>query len=849
MLRNYILIAFRNFRNQKVISLINILGLALGIAASIIIIQYVSFELNYDNFHENEDRIHRLTINFILEGNPVINSAGLANGFGPEFKRLIPAIEDQIRIHRHTDNYTVTADAGNDLTGKFSESRIYYTDSSFFYFFSFPLIKGNKSTVLAETNSAVLSEHIAEKYYGKDWRKMPDLLDKYIIIDSKDDHGAMTFRISGIFTETPNSHFQPDILLSYSTLVQKIDPLYNNGFSPDWSEFYTYIKISPNNSTTAVIEKIHEYFKREWARTFEQGLSLDIQLKPIKEIYFHSHYPNELEASGNPNLIYFLVIIALFILVVAWFNYINLAVIQAIKRTRDTGIRKTMGANRSQLIWQNLVESFLMNIVCISIALVIIQFSGSLFNNITDKAFIPDEFGFIFWHKGKPSGLHLIWVIAGILVLSTLISGIYPALFLSRSKTAYMLKGLEAYTKPHKLQLRKILVTVQFMIAAIMMMGTLIVYQQLIFMLREKPGFDKEQVLIFRLLGVNRPDNQVASNSIFLKSEIQKLSMVENVTTSSSIPGKAINTERFAWREDSEFPIRTKCIYVDDNFFHFYNLEFLAGRQFSPNAITDTAIAQYVTIINETLMQKLGFEKPEDALGQKISWPQKEILGVIKNYHHGSFHNDYIPLQFSPEGDMWFHSRLGMLLFPDAYTIFSIKLKTTGQSHSDLSNSIQKISDLFKTMFPNMLFEHYFLDEYYNRQYVKDISYSKLITIFAILAVFISCMGLFGLSLLIIRQRTKEIGIRKALGASSESLFNLLSRKHLSLVLIAGILSIPISWWGLKQWLQQYAFRIDLHWWYFVLPILLSLLIALISVGYQTIKATLANPVDALRYE
>jgi putative ABC transport system permease protein len=412
-----------------------------------------------------------------------------------------------------------------------------------------------------------------------------------------------------------------------------------------------------------------------------------------------------------------------------------------------------------------------------------------------------------------------------------------------------MLKGWEAYTKPHKLQLRKILVTVQFMIAAIMMMGTLIVYQQLIFMLREKPGFDNEQILIFRLLGVNRPDNQIASSSIFLKSEIQKLSMVENITTSSSIPGKAINTERFAWREDSEIPVRTKCIYVDDNFFHFYNLEFLAGRQFSPNAINDTAIAQYVTIINEALMHKLGFEKPEDAIGQKISWKPKEILGVIKNYHHGSFHNDYIPLQFSPEGDMWFHSRLGMLLFPDAYTIFSIKLKTTGQSHTDLSTTIQKISDLFKTIFPNMLFEHYFLDEYYNRQYVKDISYSKLITIFAILAVFISCIGLFGLSLFIIRQRTKEIGIRKALGASSESLFYLLSRKHLSLVLIASILSIPVAWWGLKQWLQQYAFRIELKWWYFALPILLSLLIALISVGYQTIKATMANPVDALRYE
>jgi putative ABC transport system permease protein len=848
VLRNYFNIAFRNLWKQKVLSLINVLGLALGIAASTIIIQYVSFELNYDNFHENADRTFRLTIKVIVEGNPLTNSAALANGYGPEFKRLIPEIEDQIRIHRHTDNYTLTVDLGNDLINKFAESRVYYTDSSFFSFFSFPLIKGNKSTVLAESNSAVLSERIAEKYYGKDWRKMPDLLDKSIIVDSKDDHGAMPFKITGVFASMPNSHFQPDILLSYRTLIQKIDPFYNVDFRPSWFVFYTYLQIRPNSSTTDVIEKIQEYFKREWVRAAESGITWDIQLQPMKDIYFHSHYPDELQASGNPNLIYFLIIIAVFILVVAWFNYINLAIVQAIKKTRDTGIRKTMGASRSQLIWQNLVESFLMNIICIIIALVIIQCSGSIFRAITSKAFIPDKFGLIFWFNGQPSVLYFILVITGILLLSTIISGLYPAMFLSRFKTAYMLKGWDTLAKLHKLKIRTILVTLQFMIAAIMMMGTFIVYQQLIFMLREKPGFDNEQVLIFRLLGLNRPDNQIASNSIFLKSEIQKLPLVEDVTTSSSIPGKAINSEHFIWGEN-EIPITTKTIHVDENFFHFYNLEFLAGRQFPPNAITDTAITQYVVIINEALMQKLGYKKPEDAIGQKFSWPPREILGVIKNYHHGSFHNDYIPIDFSPEGDVWFHSRLGHLLFPDAYTIFSIKLKTSGENHTEISNAIQKISSLFKTTFPDMLSEYYFLDEFYNRQYVKDISYSKLITIFSLLAIFISCFGLFGLSLFMIRQRTKEIGIRKALGASTESLFNLLSKKYLSLVLIASILSIPIAWWGLKQWLQQYAFRIDLQWWYFVLPILLTLLIALISVGYQTIKATLANPVEALRYE
>ena len=856
MLRNYINITFRNFRNQKVISLINILGLALGIAASIIIIQYVTFELNYDRFHENVDRTFRLNITWGNEGTAMTNSAALAAGYGPLFKREIPEIEDHIRIHQHTDNYTVTANPDNDLKEKFLESRAYYTDSSFFYFFSFPLIMGNKSTVLAEANSAVISEHIAEKYYGKDWRKIPDLLDKFIIVDSRDDHGAMPFRITGVFSAMPNSHFQPDILLSYRTIIQKIDPIYDTDMQLAWFAFYTYVQIPLISSATDVKQKIEEYFDREWARAKEFGWSWDIQLYPVKDIYLHSHYPNELQASGNPNLIYFLIIIALFILVVAWFNYINLAIIQALKKTRDVGIRKTMGANRSQLVWQYLVESFIINLICILIALVIIQFSGSLFNSVTRKAFIPENFGFIFWFNGQPSTLHFIGIMAGILVFSTLISGIYPAIYLSRFKTAYMLKGWEAYTRPYKFQLRKILVTIQFMIAAVMITGTIVVYRQLNFMLSEKLGFDKEQVLIFRLLGLNRPDNQIASNSIYLKDEIRKLAMVKDVSLSSSIPGKTMRSENYIMNQgEDETPVMTKRMHVDDNFFQLYDLEFLAGRKFPPNATTDTSIAQYITIINEALMHKLGYEKPEDVIGQKVyvftgmTSPLKEIIGVIKNYHHGSFHHDYIPIELAPEAEVWFHPRLGCLFFPDAYTVFSIKLNTSGKSHRELSGIIEKISSMFKTTFPDMLHEYYFLYEFYHRQYVKDISYSKLITIFAVLAIFISCLGLFGLSLFIIRQRTKEIGIRKALGASTESLFSLLSKKYLSLVLIAAILAIPIAWWGLKQWLQQYTFRIDLLWWYFVLPILLSFLIALISVGYQTIKATLANPVEALRYE
>lgn len=856
MLSNYISLAFRNFRNQKVFSIINILGLALGIAASIVIIQYVSFERNYDCSHENADRVFRITIKVFNQGNPMINSAAVNNGYGLEFKRQIPEIEDQIRIHRHTDNYSVTANPDTDLTNKFLEPRIYYTDSAFFHFFPFSLTRGNKSTVLAEANSAVLSDHIAEKYFGKDWGELPDLLDRYIIVDSKDDHGAMPFKVTGVFTSPPNSHFQPDILLSYCTLPQKIDEIYNTRLGLGWFDFYTYFLIHPNSSAMDVEQKINDWWNKEWEGAEERGFSWDIQLQPIKDIYLHSKFPNELQASGNPNLNYLLIIIAIFVLVVAWFNYINLATVQALKRTKDSGIRKAMGANRSQLIKQYLVESFLMNIICIIIALIIIQFSASLFIKITDKEFIPEGFSLIFWFNGQASISHFFWILAGFLLFSTLISGIYPALLLSRFKTANMLKGWGSYSKTQKFKFRRFLVTTQFIMASIIMIGTFVVYQQLTFMLSEKPGFNHDQVLVFRLLGLNRPDMQIASNSNILKSKILKIPIVDDVTTSSSIPGRGIRSERMIFKTgEDETSFMVKRIHVDGNFFNLYNLEFLGGKQFPSNAISDTSIANYVSIINEALMHKLGYEKPEDAVGQKIyvstgmTSPLKEIIGVVKNYHHGSFHHEYIPIEFCPEGEVWFHPRLGCLLFSNAYTIFSIKLETTGQSHTDLSNTIKDISKLFKEKFPDMLSEYYFLDESYNQQYAKDVSYSKLIGIFAVLAIFISCMGLFGLSLFMIQQRTREIGIRKVLGASTESLFNMLLKRYMSLVLVAGVLSIPLAWWGLKHWLEQYAFRIDLHWWYFVLPIILNLLIAMISVGYHTIKATLTNPVEALRYE
>jgi putative ABC transport system permease protein len=856
MYRNYLKLAIRNLWRHRVVSAINIFGLALGISASVIIFQFVSYELNCDSAHKNGDRVFRLTLQIFRDGNPFNTTSKVNNGYGPEFMNQIPEILDQIRIHNHTDNYTVTVNPSASTEGKFIESGVYYTDSSFFDFFSFPILKGDRSTMLSETYSVAISDQIAEKYYGKDWQKMPDLLDRTIILNSMDDHGLMPFNITGVFASESNSHFQPDILLSYSTLTKSIDEIYGTGFGLGWFEFHTYFLIHPNSNAGEVKQKIEKWFDKEWSRAAENGITWEIGLQAMEEIYLHSHYPDELKSSGNPDLLRILIVIALFILVIAWFNYINLATLQTIKRTRETGIRKSMGAQRNQLIRQYLVEALLLNLICIIISLLIIQFMVPLFKGLIGKAFVPGKLGLVIWSKGYPSASIFFWLIAGIFAVSTFISGLCPALIHLRTKTAIMLKEGVSNMPTGRFVLQKVLVTTQFVIAVIMMVSTFVIYQQLTFMLGENAGFRDEGVLVFRLLGLNRPVPEVVRNSIFVKEEILKLPMVEAVSTSSSIPGKEIRSKHYvgSQSENNEF-MAVQRMQVGREYFEFYDLQFLAGGTFPPGSSADTSIARYVSVINESLMTQLGYKSPDDAIGKKIfvqsgmNSPEKEILGVIKNYHHGSYHHDYIPIEFSAEAEVWFHPRLGCLYFSDAYTIFSVKLKQSANGQVLYSDAVEEISGLLKTSFPDLLFESYPLHEFYNRQYTKDLSYGRLIGIFSLLAIFISSMGLFGLSLFMIQRSIKEMGIRKAFGAITKDLFRLLIKKYIILILIAVILSLPLAWWLLQKWLQQYTFRVELKWWAFIIPVVAVLFIAMVSVSYQTIKATYNNPAEALRYE
>lgn len=855
MFRNYLKIAIRNLWRHRVVSAINVFGLALGISASVIIFQFVSYELNCDRFHENGDQVFRFTLQVFKDGAPMNTTSKVNNGYGPEFKLQIPEILDQIRIHNHTDNYTVTVHPGSANEDKYIESSVYYTDSSFFNFFSFPVFKGNRSSLLTETYSAAISEKVAEKYFGKDWRQMPDLLDQSIILNSMDDHGQMPFHITGVFAAESNSHFQPDILLSYNTLTKSIDEIYGTGFGFGWFEFYTYFLIHPNSNAGEVKQKIEQWFDKEWSRAAEYGITWEAELQPMVDIYLHSHFPDELKSSGNPNLNRILLVIALFVLLIAWFNYINLATLQTIRRTRETGIRKSMGAQRGQLIKQYLVEALVLNLICITISLLIIQFMAPMFKGLTGKAFVPGKLGLVFWIDGFPSVYSFFWLIAGIFAVSTLISGLCPVLLHLRTNTARMLKEGMSKVETGRLFLPKILVAVQFMIAVIMMVSTFVMYQQLTFMLGKNAGFKDDRVVIFRLQGLNRPVPSIVSSSIFVKEEILKLSTVEDVTTSSSIPGKGIKAKHIITIPDSEEFNAVLRMQVGAEYFDFYDLQFLAGGTFPPGSSVDTSIAQYVSVINEALMVQLGIQNPEDAIGKKIfvqtgmRSPEKEILGVIKNYHHGSYHHDYIPIEFSPEAEVWFHPRLGCLYFSDAYTIFSVKLKQNEDDPIWHASAVDEISDLLNKNFPDLLYESYSLHEFYNRQYAKDLSYGRLIAIFSLLAIFISGMGLFGLSLFMIQRSIREMGIRKAFGAITKDLFMLLIRKYLVLVLLAAILSLPLAWWLLQKWLQQYTFRIELKWWAFLLPILAVLLIALISVSYQTIKATFNNPAKALRHE
>jgi putative ABC transport system permease protein len=789
MFRNYFKIALRNLQRHKAYSLLNISGLAIGMACSILILLWVQNELSYDRFHANANELYRLTAN-VDDFKAAVSPAGVGEGLQSE----LPEIKSTVRISKQS---TELFEAG---TRKFEEKRVFYADSNFLDVFSFRLLKGNRNTALSDPGGVLITEDMAKKYFGNE-----DVIGKVIRKNNSDN-----LMVTGILANAPaNSHLQYDFILPMSSIEQQNDDLRTK----TWQNFnyYTYILLHKNfNASAAGVSQLTAGINAIYHKHVPAGTKIKLHLQPLTDIHLHSDLQIDLPGNGNIQYVNIFFIVALFILAVACINFMNLATARSQRRAKEVGLRKVVGAGRSQLIMQFLGESLLTSFLSLLIAIGIVCLLLPAFNHLAEKEL---SFNLL---NGK-----LLLILTAIALATGILSGIYPALFLSGFKPISILKGK---LKPGNgnLLFRNGLVVTQFVVSIILLVGTAVVYRQLNFIKNKNLGFDKSNLLYMKMTG-----------DIWNKQQALKAALLQNPNTNdfsiiSDLPTALITgTIDVQWEgKDPKSQVVIPSMDVDENFVKVFQMKMVAGRSFSSSFKNDSS--NYV--INETAMHLMGMNI-NNAIGKNISFGGTNgmIIGVIKDFN-------FKPLQYAIDP---------LVLRLNKYGGCVVVRTKPGYTEASI-NALGKIS---KSLNPAYPFSYEFLDNDLNNLYKGEKQMGSIFNFFAILAIFISCLGLYGLSAFMAEQRTKEIGVRKVLGASIINIVYLLSGKFTRLIIIAIIIAVPVSWWAINNWLQSFAYHISINWIIFLIACITALLIALLTVSYESIKAAIANPVKSLRTE
>jgi len=804
MIKNYFKIAWRNLVRQKGYSGINIVGLAIGIAACLLILQYVSFELSYESFHTNKDRIYRVQLDRYDNGKLSTQWAAGAYAAGNSFKDAIPEIEDYVKL---VGRDPVIAEVNNQ---PLKINKVFYATNSFFSIFTYPLIAGDKEKILIEPFTAAISETTAKILYGT-----TNALGKTLRLNRRRE-----YTITAVFKDAPvNTQIRPDILLSYPTFMKLVRPNNDPETAWSWDGCLTYVLLRKGADPNVVEKKfvpVVEKFTADEMKRF--NASARYYLESLTAIHLYSHYIGEPAPNGDGKTTYLLLGIAFFIAVIAWINYINLATARAVNRAKEVGIRKTVGSQRKQLIIQFLSESALLNAFALVLALVIVIIAIPGFNKLSGQ-----DLTFSLFSKTS------FWLgLIGLFLVGTFFSGLYPAFVLSGFKPIEVLKGkLIATTKGFLL--RKGLVVFQFTASLFLLIGTLAVYQQIQYMRKQSLGLDIDQTLVVRPPMVT--DSTYTQSMDAFKETLNQQTSIKGVAISMSIPGEAVGWNAGGIKlvgTDESTQKQYRVIGVDHDYMKQYGIKLIAGRYFSKDFGTDDS----AVIFNKKGFEQLGLNKPEDAIGKRIDfWGQRfTIVGVAENFHQQSLREAFEPLIFR--------------LIPGVQGYLSIKTPA-----SKASETIALVKTTWNKFFPGNTFEYFFLDDHFDEQYKADQRFGQVFGLFTMLAVLVACLGLFGLASFTTIQRTKEIGIRKVLGASVLRILRLLYQEFAILLMIAFVIAVPLAWLTIVNWLQGYAFRINIHWSYFLIPFVAILVIALLTVSFQSIKAAIANPVKSLRTE
>ncbi|GEO02361.1 ABC transporter permease [Adhaeribacter aerolatus] len=803
MLKNYLKLAIRNMFRHKFYSFINIIGLAIGIACCLLIFLYVRTSLSYDTHHKDADNIYRV----VTENKKSDRQQWLTLTppmVAPTLVKNFPEVEAAARLIILPGNLI------EYKAHEFYEDNFYLADSSVLQVLTLPLQHGDARTALNSPDAVIISDVIAQKYFGSE-----NPMGKIISLNND-----TKLKVTGVLAKpkTP-THLKADIILSFAFARQFFPERLQ---SWNWHQFYTYVRLKNNTSGPAFEEKLARFTEKEVAPiTAKAGINDVFHLQPVKDIYLRSgHLEYDQPNRGNINFVYAFAVIALFILVIACFNFMNLATARSLKRAKEVGVRKVIGAHKGQLILQYLGESILMTLVAFLLAIPIVELALPYFNELS----------------GETLRLHLgqdFLVVAGLLLCSIpvgLLAGLYPAFFLSSFLPIDVLKSNNTGKGFRLSALRQILVITQFVISVVLIAATAIVYRQLNYLQQKDLGFDKDQLLVF-----NMQSDKMQQAYEQVKTELLRNPNIVAASASYGEPGGLVAGDGIRLRGDKDNrPI--SMFTVDYDYIPSLKLQMAAGRPFSKNYKTDE---QQAYIINETAAKELGFGTPEKALGQEIIWdewlnPDKlkigKVVGVVKDFHYKSLHQKIEPFI--------------MHVYPGTFNRMTIRMRP-----GNIPATLTHLEKTWKIFAPEYPFEYNFLDEYFGKMVESERKLSQVFTIFAGLAIFIACLGLLGLVAFSAQQRTKEIGIRKVMGASVTQITLLLTKDFTKLVLIAILIATPIAWYAMHTWLQDFPYRITISPWIFFLAGFISLLFTLVTVSYLAHRAASTNPIKSLRTE
>ncbi len=809
MLSHYFKILLRTTRKNKSYASINVAGLTIGMTAFALIGLYVLHERSYDDFHTKKDRIFRVRQDRYTHEQLTRQWTAGPWGIGPDLKANFPEVVRYVSMTRGGLLSTVLAN-GQIF---FKEDKVFYASGEFFRLFSYPLIKGVDSLVLRRPFTMVVSESLAKRYFGEE----------NPIGKTLKNNGKEEYEITGVFKDIPeNTHLKFDALLSFESLLKIVGPVEAEDLMSSWmwAGNYTYIELAPSTSQQSFESKLPAYVEKkagEILRTW--GESMAFVLQPVSSIHLYSNHKDELEPNGDGRSVNFLALIALFILLMAWINYINIATARSMERAKEVGVRKVLGSDRLQLIKQFLLESLVFKLTAIAITAILVVSLLPHFSTFIDRKIDLSIF----------NSFRTCLMIASVFFVGVIISGLYPAFVISGFKPARILKGSFQNSTSGN-YLRKGLVMVQFISSIVLIAGTLVVTQQVQFMRNSPLGIDTEQMLVVQ--GPHVKDATYASRFSTFRQSLLQYPEIKKVAVSTDVPGKAVRGSNGGIRlvgQDSKLGNSYRVIQVDEDFTEAYGMQLVSGRIFSH----DFKEHWNTALVNESAMKLLGFTDPEKIIGQKIYvWDATlQIVGVIKDYHQESLKKKVDQLIFVCDKEI-----------ADYYTL---KVQTS----KSLQEVIDRAEAAYKTAFPGNPFHYFFLDEYFNQQYKSDQQFGKVFGLFTVIGIIIACLGLFGLSSYSVLQRTKEIGIRKVLGASVKQITLLVSKEFILIVLLANIIAWPIAYLLMDNWLSEFANKINLGILSFIAPGAIALVIAILTVSSESIKAAMADPVNSLKNE